>query len=171
MVALREKLLGWDGKDTDYVLTIYQDGIEDILNPLLELAKDESPLIQSGSTWLIKHYIDQKNKLSHQQISLLSEAIQGFKTWPPQLHYLQILATLEPESRIAEQVLPQLDEWIESKAKFVQAWAYYAYGWCAAAIPEIQPEIKARLEWALQEASASIKVRVRKALKDFKLSP
>ncbi|MEO0340559.1 MAG: hypothetical protein AAF242_15280 [Bacteroidota bacterium] len=170
MEVIREKLLGWDEKDTDYLLTIYQDGIEDILDPLLELAKDGSSLIQSGSTWLIKHYIDQENKLSPQQISLLSEAIQGFKTWPPQLHYLQILATLEPETRIAEQILPQLDEWIESKVKFVKAWTYYAYGWCAAAIPDIQPEIKTRLEWALQEESASIKVRVRKAIKNFKLS-
>ena len=97
------------------------------------------------------------------------EAIPHFHSWPPQLHFLQILATWPPQASIAESVLPQLDQWIESKVKFVKAWTYYAYGWSAAAIPEIQAEIKTRFEWALEEESASIKVRVRKAINAFSL--
>ena len=58
---LKEKLLSWDEKDTTYLVAIYQDSIDQHLDNLLELAKDESPLIQNGSTWLIKHHVDKKN--------------------------------------------------------------------------------------------------------------
>ncbi|MEL7121830.1 MAG: hypothetical protein AAFO07_20450, partial [Bacteroidota bacterium] len=121
------ELQEWDGKHVDYLIDIYDNySNQDVFfDQLLEISTIQ--VLQTATTWLIKHHYDQKQSLNQHQIDNLLGISTELVHWEAQLHVLQLL----PKVKISETILPIVDEFVnnclESKKKFVRAWAYQGF--------------------------------------------
>lgn len=168
MQAIKDYLLDWNGKDISYLQAILPtlEKHSDLVLLLTDWSQ-EQPSLLPAITWIIKQHLDQQQQFSSNQggplLSLFPLADVSAK-WEPRLHLLQCLPQLDLEISTIENLLPYFDRWSHSTNKFVRAWAYNALGLAAQQIPELIPEVKERFLLALEEESAAVKARVRKAL-------
>lgn len=163
--SLIEKLNNWDGKESAYLTLLYQENInkEEFFINLVELTHENDDL-QLGSTWLIKHHYDQKQRLSDNLTYRLILAFPLLKHWGAKLHMLQIIDLLPQDST----TLPYMEELsrkgLENKNKFVRAWSYQGLFEVSKHITEMQPEVLLLCREAMETESASIKSKVRKII-------
>ncbi|MEM6379503.1 MAG: hypothetical protein AAF705_14955 [Bacteroidota bacterium] len=170
MEDLKRTLIDWDGKETESLKAIYTNYSNDpvFVSNLTKWSIQKEEL-QDASTWLLKHHLDQKNKLNRSQTKALLPALAVAKKWPAQLHLLQILPHLLLVTSDAEMLVEPIEKLTKDKVKFVKAWAYYAFGLMSQLLPELRTEVEQVLQIALEQESAAVKARIRKACKDFKL--
>ena len=164
-IELSKALANWEGTHTQYLKDLYQKHVSqsNFFADLVQISL-KHPTLQPGATWLIKHHFDQGRKVEQAALSpLLSNPIE-LKAWEAQLHLLQIL----PHLPLTVEFFPPLESFVRSclshTNKFVRAWAYQGMYELSNLVPELKPELITRCQQALEEESASVKVRVRKVL-------
>ena len=163
-------LSDWDGKATQYLINFYQNNLHLFQKDkriLLDLLKD--PTLQRATSWLIKHHREQGNHFSPTEVKAIIQAAPFLQDWQAQLHLLQLLPYFNLEREDFEVLIPFIDQMLKSDNKFVRAWAYNGLAILTRFIPELFPETKLRFELGLQEEAASIKARIRKAIKEQEL--
>lgn len=167
---LKTTLLKWDRKNTDILSEWYarNKDTSGVVDQLISHLTDIP--CQEAASWLLKYHIEQQPKkqrnstLSKAQMAQIFSALNAFKSWQTQLHFLQILPYLE----IPQEHCPSLEyfvrQHISGNNKFVKAWAYNGFYLLACQYPEYQAEVLSFLQMAMEDEAPSIKARVRKAL-------
>ena len=138
---------------------------ETVVTLLEATQKSKGGAIEVGATWLAKYLFDDglvvDEKVTRQLIDTLATAHEG----DSKLHLLQSLPATPLTQELSQDLLAIADDILEtSDYKFARAWAYNALGLAGEQLPKRRKRIAARLEQALEEESASVKVRIRKAL-------
>lgn len=170
MESIKSELVNWDGRATFVLQDIYTKNYQspDFIQTLTDWSIQNTEL-QNASTWLLKHYVDKKHTLTRNQTVALLPALSAAKTWPAQLHLLQMLPQLPLAKPDLEILLEPIERLMQDKVKFVKAWAYYAFALLTQFAPELRPEAEEIFQMGLEKESAAIKARIRKACQDFQL--
>lgn len=170
MEDLKLTLKDWDGRATELLQISYAQYVHypDFISILTDWSIQNIEL-QNASTWLLKHHLDQKNTLSRRQTVALLPALAVAKEWPALLHILQMLPKLPLAEPDVEVLLEPIEILLQDKIKFVKAWAYYALGLLTQFVPELRSEVEEIYQLGLENESAAIKSRIRRACKDFKM--
>ena len=171
MDTLEKELEIWDGKKTDIIKAIYlkYEQSPDFSSVLIQVCEQQKPL-QMAASWLLKHHLENGQTFTLAETERFCKLSKHLETWEAQLHFLQILPKIDLNSQHLELLLPFIDQMLSSSNKFVKAWAYNALAISTRLVPELWPEMKTRFDFALEEESPSVKARIRKALKENKLS-
>lgn len=157
----------WDGKHTDPLIGLYQDyqNRADFWDYLVG-AYLERPEWEVPVTWLFKHHYDQKQELSADQVQVLLDGFSNMEQWEARLHMLQLIPKWRLSKEQAFFLEPLLASAMNDDKKFVRAAAYEAF---AKIVPHLSEEARAaflkRCETAMATESASVKVKLRRALK------
>lgn len=167
--VLKEWYLQWDGTHTDYLKNLYREYRDDpsFIPATLALLETEEA-VEVPSSWVLKHHVDQGEMLSSDQVAQLVKILDGLSFWESQLHLLQIIPNVSLTTAHAEHLEPSIRPFLFADKKFVKAAAFTAYFEIVILIPELQHEFRLICEDALERASASVKVRIRRALNHLK---
>ena len=165
-MILEQKLLAWDGRDTQYLADLYQaqQSTKGLIDELIVCLKSGGQA-QLGASWLIKRHLEQGHKLSKKHTSEIFSNLSELDHWGAVLHILQSMPylTLAPEHR------SEVERFVRNKLsdpnKFVRAWAYNGIYELAKAFPDFQTQAKQFFEMAMRDEPASVKARVRNILK------
>lgn len=166
MTDLETDLLAWDMKSVPRIKSIYRrhgknNGFDAEVVRLTGLATFER-----GATWLLKHHlIDRGETIRPEILQDIYASLTGLNHWEAKLHFLQCLTILPIPQSETRRVERFLDTCLGDDAKFVRAWAYSGLHRLAVQFPEYRPKVMSALQAALlEETSAAVKVRVRKAI-------
>lgn len=161
-------LLEWDNKHTDYLKHIYSEYINksNFISITIKLfLKDES--LEHPTSWLIKYHYDNKNTLAKEDVKSILLNIKNLKYWGSELHILQIIPKIQLTTRLAEKIEFEICNKLKSKNKFVRAAAYEAYLEIVRVIPELKEEFRTVCNDAIERESASVKVKIKRVLKQI----
>ncbi len=164
-MELKKIIQGWDGKAVAYIENVYEQFGKDIhfVDKLVTFM--EQVALQKGASWLLKKHLESGGRVSAQSIAPTYQALPQLVHWETKLHILQCLPFIpigEEKKDVVEQFLRDC---LQEKNKFVRAWAYNGFYELAKQYPSYQEEVLALLQLGLEEEAASVKVRIRKALK------
>lgn len=160
---LKQALSQWDGKSGDDIAAIYDDcaGQAAFIETILALTRETA--LQAGATWLLKKHLENRNRLNEAQIRTLWSLAGGLDQWEARLHVLQCLPFLPIGVSQKDEVAQFLRQSLDSKNKFVRAWAYGGFIELAGQHPEFEKETEDHLRRALDREAASVKARIRQA--------
>ena len=160
---IAEEIKKWDGRETTLLRDIYGRYQADpaFVPTLIQLTGEVS--LQKGSTWLLKHFLEQGGQLPH--LEPLLAQFDRIEHWEARLHLLQCLSFLTITETEAEAVAEFIMASLDHKRPFVRAWAYGGLVDLARQHPRFQPKAKAHIDQALATESASVKARIRQATK------
>ena len=157
--TLRTALEGFDGNAVSY-LSELQHSLKDtpgFLDDAIALLADEAPLIQRGTSWLIRYA---EPALSEPDIANVSHHLSGITDWQAALHLLQLAALSD--------TLPPPDSWatfartyLGHKRPFLRAWSIAALCKVATTTPELRAEAESARQSALNDPAASVRARAR----------
>lgn len=157
---------GWNGKDIDFLETTYahysaDDGFHGDLLESLALTDRH----QSAASWLLRRSLQRGFKPTPENASSIYLALAGCSSWQAQLNLLQCMELMPvPESaRLALE--KYLRKALAHENKFVRAWAYNGFYQLARQYPELRSEAQKIMEMGLTDEPASVKARIRNALK------
>ena len=167
---LQTALRNWDGKSAQFLIDLYQSHQQDptFMDALLLLYHNHAGL-RKAITWLIKHHMDQGGSLNTAQVDALLAALDQLTHWESQLHVLQVIPKLALSPTQAASIEPTVSALLQSEKKFVKAAAYEAYFEVVRCFPELGGEFRLICEDALERESASVKVKLRRILKQLPL--
>ena len=162
---LKKSLQLWDGKHIDQLSKIYQDHIDtpEFFESVIAYYLTESDL-QKATSWLIKHHYDNRKKLSNEQEKQILRHANQLIDWESKLHILQLIPKFQIDQTLAEDIEPFVQNALYADQKFVRAAAYEAYYHIVKHFPVLCPAFKAKCALAIEQESASIKVKIRKIL-------
>ena len=162
---LRNDLLKWDRKHTDYLKRIYARHEHDsgFINSIIGLFLMENELGHATS-WLLKHHIDNGRNFGQEEVDRIFEKIGEPTYWETQLHLLQILPNVPKTPKQMAMIEPHIRELLDAEKKFVKAAAYQAYLEIVKLFPELKNEFSTICQKALKKESASLKVKIRSVL-------
>tara|TARA_R110002012_G_scaffold77840_3_gene198265 strand:- start:27483 stop:28007 length:525 start_codon:yes stop_codon:yes gene_type:complete len=166
-VSLETEIREWDQKSVAAIAAIHaaHAADADLIDQLLSLAGETE--LETGATWLIKHQLENRlAQLDLAQTLKLVALLSQLSGWEARLHCLQIFPfiTLPREGR--DLILRFVLDCSKDDNKFVRAWAYSGLHQLALAHPEYREQARVILETAQEsERAASVKVRLRRALK------
>ncbi|MFG0314917.1 MAG: hypothetical protein ACF8LL_12145, partial [Phycisphaerales bacterium] len=123
------------------------------------------------ATWLYKHAIDEGDLVAESidpnSIKAMCAALEALKSWPAQLHALQILTVVPIPESCTESIESVARSCMGSKKTFVRAWSYSALFAATRSDPSKHANTIELLESTLSDdsAPASVKARIRNTLK------
>ena len=157
---------GWNGKDIDFLVTTYEHyysntGFHQDLLESLALTDRH----QSAASWLFRRSLQRGYKPKPEEASFVYQALPVCTSWEAQLNLLQCMELLAvPESaRLALEQYLRLA--LTHENKFVRAWAYNGFYQLARQYPELRREALQIMEMGSRDEPASVKARIRNALK------
>ncbi len=164
-MSMKPLISEWDGKNIDYISSIYQsfENDEKFLDGLILFMKEAD--LQRGASWLIKHYVDKGGSLSSTQFKELTSLSSKFDHWETKLHFLQILPSNEIPAALKNTIYEFLISGVASDAKFVRAWSYGGLITLSEQYPEIRKPALSYVKPAMENETAAIKARIRQASK------
>lgn len=165
MMALRQAILNWDGKSSDYLAGVYQKLAcqADAITQLVKLMAE--PACQPGASWLLKQHLAHLQELTPVQQNRLLDIFVALDCWQTQLHLLQCFAAFIVDASRKTAVEAKLRWGLSHSNKFVRAWSFHGLFYLAKQYPDMQDEVTQLLETALVDEPASVKARVRSLLK------
>ena len=161
-------IAAWDKKSVNIIVQIYDhySAEPEFVRQIVSLMPSET--LQSGSTWLLKHYLEHhKQPIAEHLVETIYLHLDKLVEWEAKLHVLQCMQYL-PVSKICKNSTELfILENIVSEVKFVRAWAYSGYYHLARQYPELRQQVERVLTDALEnDPAASVKARVRKLFKN-----
>lgn len=160
---LIKQLSGWDRKHTDYLIALYNENSNkvDFIDVIINVYLQSNDLDHS-TTWLIKHFVDEGNRLNDSQTDKVLSKINELEYWESLLHLLQLIPTMRLTPKNAKSIEHCVHSLMSSEKKFVKAAAYDAYFEIVKIFPKLRNEFHMRCEDALQNESAAIRSKVKK---------
>ena len=163
----QKEIENWDGKSAKDIAEIYKQHCHDKAFKSNILMLIANPRTQKGSTWLLKHHLENNIGLDDQELNELYNKLDILEYWESKLHILQSLPFLiipETHKKTLERFLRAC---LVENNKFVRAWAYNGFYELATQYPEYTQETKAFFEMAMRDEAPSVKARIRNILKKF----
>jgi len=163
--TLSEEIASWDGKSAALLQSAYErhSAEEGFVTTIVAHTSDVES--QRAATWLLKRHLEAGNSLSVAGCRAVLGRLSVQEHWESKLHILQCLPHMDiPEDEIAglEQFL---DACLESRRKFVRAWAYNGFNELALRFPRYREKVDGMLARAGESESASVRARIRNILK------
>lgn len=155
----------WQNRDFETLETLLSQHAAhpDFVDVLLHSCLDSTDL-QAPSTWLLKRYLESKYTLAPAQVTRFCSAVPHLDSWETRLHALQILPRLPLSPEDVAFVIEFVRGQCASPRSFVQAWAVFAMAFLAKTDHNLVQEAVFYAREALENGSASVRVRARKAL-------
>lgn len=157
---------GWDGKDINFLVTTYEhyfatEGFQQDLLDSLKLTDRH----QSAASWLLRRSLQRGYKPEPDDAASIYLALATCTSWEAQLNLLQCMELL----RVPVYARSALEKYIRSalsdENKFVRAWAYNGLYQLARQYPDLRGEALKIMEMGARDEPASVKARIRNALK------
>ncbi|MFG0313380.1 MAG: hypothetical protein ACF8LL_04240 [Phycisphaerales bacterium] len=170
-MTLAADIASWDAKDATHIKRVYARHSEHPEFHESLIALFPSPEHQDGATWLYKHAIDEGDlvpeSIDPNSIKATCAALDALKTWPAQLHALQILMVVPIPKSCTESIESFARSCKGSKKTFVRAWSCSALFAATRSDPKKHANTIELLEAMLSDnsAPASVKARIRNTLK------
>ena len=163
---LSRELKSWDGIHMEPLSSLYNaaEDKNDLIRQVIDVLLSDLSL-ETATTWLIKHHIDQKNNLDNDQWSAVLGIFDQLNHWEAQLHVLQILPKAHLDSSSAATLEFSVGKLLNAENKFVKAAAYEAYDFLCNYLTQYLSSFVERCHQALEFESASVKVKIRRILK------
>ncbi|NIB42821.1 hypothetical protein HBA55_24655 [Pseudomaricurvus alkylphenolicus] len=163
--TLRTDIAGWDGKSSADIEKLYlkHNPSAELVDGLLSLMA--IPETSKGSSWLLKHHLENGGSLEVQQRAELIKQLLPMDDWQSQLHLLQCLPYVTFPARQKKKVERFLRGCLGSENKFVRTWSYNGFYLLADQFPEYREEAQQFLQMALRDEAASVKARIRNIIK------
>ena len=168
IMSIEQALAVWDGKSADDIRVIYESYFEvaSFTDSIVNLTKSES--YQNGSTWLLKAWLENGNRLEPSQIRKIYNLLDELYHWETKLHILQSIPFMPIENSDKKHVDRFLRITLIDTNKFVRAWSYNGFYELSKQHPEYTSEVKQFFEMAMRDEAPSIKARIRNIMKkDF----
>lgn len=164
-MSLQLAMRQWDGKSADDIAQIYQQYAEqnNFKHDCLVAIDDES--LQVAATWLLKHAMEQGERLSEAECLSYYGLIGELKNWESNLHFLQSMPFMPIDKTVENNVVEFLRDKLMDSNKFVRAWAYNGFYELSLQYPEYRKETEQFFEMAMRDEVASVKARIRNILK------
>ncbi len=164
-MSLQKEIESWDGKSIRDISEIYDRHChnEEFKSDLLRLAGD--PVTQKGSTWLLKHHLENDINPSNRELADIYNKLDVLEHWESKLHVLQSLPFLTIPKNHKNKVEIFLRACLMENNKFVRAWAYNGFYELAVQYPEYVQETREFFEMAMRDEAPSVKSRIRNILK------
>lgn len=165
-MSLNKALVQWDGKSKDKVIEIYHRFYQgrEFIAQLLKLASDETT--QVGATWLLKHHLE-NNPRSVIDEKVFFELLFSVSQSESKLQLLQCLPYVSISKAHKKTLEICLKRALSDDNKVVRAWAFNGFNELALSHQEYRKKADAILVDALEQESASVKVRVRNIIKEL----
>ena len=162
---LRNALLQWDRKHTDYLKPIYAGHKHDrgFINAIIGLFLKEKKL-EHATSWLLKHHMDNGQNFGAAQVDKIFQKFGELTYWETQLHLLQILPNVPKSPKQMAAIEPHIRRLLKADKTFVKAAAYQAYLEVVKLFPELKDEFSTICQEALIKESASVRVKVKRIL-------
>lgn len=166
--TLKAAYLQWDGIHTAHLRQLYLENREDpsFIPATLALLENEHA-VEVSSSWVLKHHIDQGEMLSSDQVDQLINKLPELRFWESRLHLLQMIPQISLTDAQAERLEPAVRKHLSSDRAFVKASAFAAYFEIVKRFPELKNEFRLLCEDSLEKVSASVKVKIRRILKQL----
>lgn len=113
------------------------------------------------ASWFLKHHLEQGACLSADHVSHIYTLAARIEDWEAMLHLLQCLPSIGIPRASREWAELFVRRGLDSKNKFVRAWAYNGFNELAVNFPAYRKEAADMFADALQHEAASVKARVR----------
>ena len=163
-VKLDRAVRAWDGRSAPAIRAVYEGhrtGRGFLGGVIALLSVDDA---QRGASWLLKHHLDNGNRLTAQQVRKVHHALPGLTHWESRLHLLQCqqyLSVAAAERAVVEGFFRRC---LADENKFVRAWAYDALYRLAGQYADLSEELDQILEMAMRDEAPSVKARLRRLL-------
>jgi len=156
----------WDGKDIEFLINTYDHysadaGFhEDVLQSLRLTDRH-----QSAASWLLRRSLQRGYKPKTDDANSIYLALTACTSWEAQLNLLQCMDLLDVPVYARSALEKYLREALTHSNKFVRAWAYNGFYELARQYPELRDEALQIMEMGARDEPASVKARIRNALK------
>lgn len=162
---LSESINLWDGKSASDIEALYQSFYTqpNFIEQVVSLIADSN--CQKGATWLLKHWIDEKNSLDSKFVSPIYQQLSLLDHWESKLHILQMMPHMPIDKKHKKAVESFLRTTLTDNNKFVRAWSYSGFDQLAKQHSEYIEEAEAFLAMAMKDEAPSVKARIRKITK------
>lgn len=158
---------GWDGKDIDFLETTYKHYSEDEgFQPDLIESLGLTEMHQSAASWLLRRSLQRGYKPDSDEAYTIYKALAACTSWAAQLNLLQCMELLDVPVYARSTLETYIRDALTNKNKFVRAWAYNGFYLLARQYPELREESLKIMEMGLKDEPASVKARIRNALKN-----
>lgn len=164
-MTLQDDIQTWDKKSKQDILDVYERHSDnaDFIRCLLEIAKLEH--CSEGTTWLIKHTLEQGSRLNDHQVDGFCGLIEIKLPWQSMLHILQILPFITVPTAHKNKMMAFIRQSTEDENKFVRAWAYNGLYELANTYPEYRDGLSVVLDAAEETEPPAVKARIRNVKK------
>ncbi|WP_154853512.1 hypothetical protein [Cyclobacterium xiamenense] len=166
--TLKAAFMQWNGTHTAHLKNLYQENRDDpsFIPATLALLETEEA-VEVSSSWVLKHHIDQGEMVSSDQVDQLVKKLAGLRFWESRLHLLQMIPQIPLTAAQAGRLEPVVRKHLSSDRPFVKASAFAAYFEIVKRFPELKNEFRLLCEDSLEKVSASVKVKIRRILKQL----
>ena len=163
---VKQEIARWDGKSAAEIGAVFDRFKDDssFVATLVDLSSDKE--LQKGSTWLLKHYLENAGSLSADQIESLVRLLPQLENWEAKLHVLQCIPYIGITKDDRKAVELFLRGCLTDDKKFVRAWAYNGFYELSKQFPEYRHEAERLIEMAMNNEAPSVKARIRNIMKD-----
>ena len=134
---------------------------EGYLDDLIHLAGDSDEGVSSGSTWLIKSWLEEEGKLTDEQTSALVSRLQEVREWSAVLHVCQSIRYLRVVGEDAAKLIAWLSPLLSHKRPFIRAWSLDAICHVSKSETRFADEAQHALRLAKDDPAGSVQARVR----------
>jgi len=167
VVDIAAKLSGFNGKNVQPFRQVARsvNPSSDSVETLLGLAETDEEAFQIGATWVMKRWLENGQRLSADQTKRLLRFLKTINATDAKLHLLQMLPALHIPDDHVESLYQTALRLTSSDNKFVKAWACNALAVVAQRQPRYLNRALPLRHTVLETESASVKARVRNALK------
>ncbi len=132
---------------------------------LCAIAEEGEVRLQTAATWLLQRLMERGAELQPTQVGTLIELLLQVPHWQAKLHLLQTLPFLRLSKSHGASLERALLHCLDEPNKFVRAWSYNGMVELAHQQERYRSQVKALLKRAEKETAASIRARIRNAIK------
>jgi hypothetical protein len=157
-------LLEFDGKNTQTLLSIAGSFCreENYAACLLALLSEGRPNHHDGSSWLLKHHLENGAHLDERETALLTQKLTHLQNWQAQLHICQLVQYLSLTENQVQKVAAWLHPLLTHNRPFLRAWSVSALVDMSHQHKSIKAAAETALAAAKQDSAASVRARVKK---------
>lgn len=165
--VLKALYFQWDGTHTNLLKEVYEANCSDTsFIPLTITLFAKNNELEVSTTWILKHHVEKGGEIAAAELERFLEKGAALRDWESQLHFLQIIPKISLSKKQAEHLEHSIRPLLFVDKKFVKAAAFTAYFEVVKLIPELQTEFRLICEDELEKSSASVKVSIRRILKN-----
>lgn len=170
IVSLIESLQKFDGKRTSELerLSDSMPRNGDFVAQLLAYAEHDDTVVQVGSTWILKRWLQEGVPQVEKSAAALVQLLKHATYWEVRLHLLQMLASLRVPSRTVPGLKKLLPGLLVDDNNFVRAWALSVLAELADQQETMRKDVILTIRDAANDDAASVRARVRQIQKRYK---